>query len=107
MKRQLSDLRSAQSNSRRGGVMRVPAIMSVDAWEALASVQQDQLITDSYEDRVDRSNPVAIPEPDTSQRDHQEAYRKYNEQKKLGGLDYVRHREELIKQQTRKERIVR
>lgn len=54
MKRQLTDLR-VRSNSRRGGVMKVPPILDCDTWEALASVSQDKLIEDSFEDREDRA----------------------------------------------------
>ena len=61
MRTELSDLRSARSNSRRGGVMRVPRIMGVDEWEAVACVSQDKLIEDSYEDRADRA--TRRPEP--------------------------------------------
>jgi hypothetical protein len=60
MRKQLADLRSARSNSRRGGVMRVPAILGVDEWEALASVQQDKLIEDSHEDRADRGERLVV-----------------------------------------------
>lgn len=55
MKRELADLRSARSNPRRGGVMRVPVIMGPDEWEAAASASQDALITASWEDRTERS----------------------------------------------------
>lgn len=33
-----------------GGVMRVPPIMSLDAWEALAVPSQQKLVRDSHED---------------------------------------------------------
>lgn len=41
--------------------MRVPAILSCDAWEAIAAASQDKLIQDSYEDRAERSK--VHPEP--------------------------------------------
>jgi hypothetical protein len=34
-----------------GGVMQVPAIADIDAWEAAASESQDTLIKDATEDR--------------------------------------------------------
>jgi hypothetical protein len=47
--------------SRRGGVMMVPAILACNDWEAIASVSQDKLIADSYEDRsVPQRNPVVM-----------------------------------------------
>ena len=61
MRRQLVDLRARRTTGRMGGVMRVPAIMGVDEWEAVASFQQDQLIADSHEDRADRAK--LQPEP--------------------------------------------
>jgi hypothetical protein len=60
MQKQLADVRAMKHSARRGGVMRVPAILSCDAWEAIASVQQDKLIADSYEDRVDRSERLVM-----------------------------------------------
>jgi hypothetical protein len=41
--------------------MKVPRIMGVDEWEAIASVSQDKLIEASYEDRAERSK--VHPEP--------------------------------------------
>jgi hypothetical protein len=62
MHKRLADLRSAQSNSRRGGVMRVPRIATdLDAWEREASAHQDNLIDASYEDRAERSKVHADP----------------------------------------------
>jgi hypothetical protein len=62
MKRQLAEVRDARGNRRKGGVMVLPRILSFDAWQALASVQQDALIAASYEDRAERSR--LHPEPD-------------------------------------------
>lgn len=52
MRKQLVDLRDERGKARRGGVMRVPAIMGVDEWEAIAAVSQDALIAASAEDRT-------------------------------------------------------
>lgn len=62
MQRQLADVRAMRRGSRRGGgVMQVPRILSCDAWDALAAVQQDKLIADSAEDRyVDRTEPLVM-----------------------------------------------
>jgi hypothetical protein len=60
MKKRLSELRSSRSNSRRGGIMKVPPILDCDTWEALASVQQDALIDASHEDRVGRGERLVM-----------------------------------------------
>jgi hypothetical protein len=40
--------------------MKVPRIMGLDEWEALASVQQDALIAASHEDRADRGGQLVM-----------------------------------------------
>lgn len=77
-KKQLAELRSARSNSRRGGVMRVPRIMGVDEWEALASVSQDALVEASHEDREDRGDVI----PHTESKD-EAAFRAHRESEVL------------------------
>ena len=45
MKRQLAALRDSKGNARKGGVMTVPKILGLDAWEALAArLDERQLI---------------------------------------------------------------
>lgn len=61
MRKQLADVRAMKHSARRGGVMRVPAILGVNEWEAIAAVQQDKLIAASWEDREDRAK--VHPEP--------------------------------------------
>lgn len=55
--------------------MRVPAIMSCDEWEAIASVLQDKLIADSYEDRADRAK--RHPEPIVTGNDPDDVTHRY------------------------------
>lgn len=85
MRKSLADLRSAQINPRRGGIMKVPRIMDVDEWEAIAAVSQDALIQASYEDRADR---VAVV-PHTESKD-EAAFRVHRESEAL----YQRERQE-------------
>jgi hypothetical protein len=76
MKRQLADLRDPKGKARKGGVMHVPKILSLDEWEAVASVQQDALIAASYEDRATPEQPVVIPvRPSNCNDDHNSANR--------------------------------
>lgn len=80
MRNQLDGLRDSRGNAQRGGVMQVPAILSAEEWEKLASVQQDALIASSYEDRATRE-PVAtppVPTPDP----HLESERLYQQELK-------------------------
>ena len=102
----LNDSQRAQFTRAQQTILSWPSIIGVDEWEAIAVSSQQNLVDSSYEDRADRSPTVTTPEPDR-QAEHQEAYRKYHEQTKLGSLDYVRHKEAQIKERTRKERIIR
>lgn len=101
MKRQLISLRDARGKVRKGGVMRVPKMLSCDAWEALAAVQQDQLIADSQEDRA-RPEVVAMPAIDTNA----ESERDYQAKRAIaarGGLDLVRAAEQRVRELTQPE----
>jgi len=102
MKRQLADLRDPKGNARKGGVMRLPRILSCNDWEALASVQQDALIAASYEDRA-KSEPVVIqsPVPTNNNADHTAANRAMADAARQGGRPYLDHKERLVRQVTR------
>ena len=63
MRRQLGELRDARGQLlHKGGVMLVPAIASLDAWERLAVAQQNALIDASAEDRTKPGEPVVTKE---------------------------------------------
>jgi len=70
LERIAKDMRSARSSGMRGGVMVVPPIETdLNAWEALASVQQDALIASAAEDRGQqqaRLDPVGTDPADVS-----------------------------------------
>ncbi len=72
MQKRLTDLRDRKTDHRRGGVMRVPPILSPDEWERLAAPLQDKLIQDSHEDRSLPVKPV-VNGPDPA--DRTSAYR--------------------------------
>jgi hypothetical protein len=69
LKKELANLRDERGNKRRGGVMRIPKILPHDEWEAVAVVQQAQLIAASYEDRSLPAKPV-VTGPDPSNVSH-------------------------------------
>lgn len=54
LQRMAKDMRDERGNPRRGGVLHVPRILDCEAWEVLASVQQDALIAAASEDRRGR-----------------------------------------------------
>ena len=99
-KRQLAELRDTRTGAmRRGGVMRVPRILSCDEWEALAEPMQAALMANSAEDRF-KPEPVVSPKPDTNA----ESERDYQEKRAIaarGGLDLVRAKERQVRQVTR------
>ncbi len=101
MRRQLDDVRSGKG-ARGGGVMLVPPIiMSLDAWEQLAAASQDALIRASEEDRQIREPVVVIRAPSVdSNAESERIYQEYRRAALLGGLDYIRHKEELVRQAT-------
>lgn len=47
MRKSLSDARGANGSARRGGVMVIPRMKSVEEWEALALASQEKLIADA------------------------------------------------------------
>ena len=103
MKNQLASLRDARGNKRRGGVMRVPPILSGDEWELLAAVQQDALIAASAEDRAKPAEPVVTDGCEVARRrqaEHEAAFRAEKDQERRGALDYVREQEVRVRKMT-------
>jgi hypothetical protein len=100
MKRQLAALRDSKGNARKGGVMTVPKILGLDAWEALAAPMQDALIDASYEDRA-MPEPVVMPAPRmNAQAEHDAANRAMGEQRRQGGRPYLEHEQARVRQVT-------
>jgi hypothetical protein len=60
----------------RGGVLLVPAIMTLDAWEAMAVPMQQRLAESARED-IDREGAVSINEVIAEQRDPSDVTRFY------------------------------
>lgn len=103
MKNQLASLRDVRGSARRGGVMRVPPILSPDEWERLASVQQDALIAASAEDRV-KPEPVGTDESEAVRRqqaDHDAAFHAEKAQQRSGVLDLARASQSRVQRITR------
>jgi len=101
MKRQLADLRDSKANARKGGVMRVPKILSLAEWEAIAAPIQDKLIEASSEDRA-RPEPVVMPAPvpTNNNADHNVANRTAGEAARQGGRPYLEQEQERVRQLT-------
>ncbi len=100
MKKQLAGMRDARGNPRKGGVMRVPRILSCDEFEAIAAPMQDALIAASYEDR-EKPEPVGTTvHPTNAQADHDAANRAMGEQRRQGGRPYLEAKEQEVRQVT-------
>lgn len=105
MVRYASDARDGRGVRRSGGVLLVPQILDPETWERLATAQQQELLEQSREDRtagvVLASGESEIEASRKRQADHRDAVRQAMDQARLGGLDYVRHKEAQVRRLTR------
>lgn len=60
MRKRLADVRDAKGNARRGGVMVIPRMKSVDEWEAQALTSQHKLIADARDSLPQVERPPSL-----------------------------------------------
>lgn len=99
--REIAELTTPRGAVKRGGVMEVPRMLSLDDFEAKAAPYQDWLIASANEDRRKNADPPSAPYVDPNI-EHNEWNRAHWEQKQRGAKDYLDSKQAAVKQATRK-----